>query len=132
MNILYIDDDPEDREIFKEALSRINPEITLNLAADGGEGFTVLEGLTLVPDLIFVDVNMPGIGGKQFLNEAKRIPGLKTVPIIMYSTTSHEKEMKELFRLGASKVLVKPRSFNKVCELISSVIKSESQISIDF
>ena len=132
MNILYIDDDPDDREIFKEALSRINPAIILNTAGDGSEGFSVLESLIVLPDLIFVDVNMPGIGGKQFLNEAKQIPGLRAVPIIMYSTTSHEKEMREFLTLGASKVLVKPHSFDKVCELISSVIKSESQISITF
>lgn len=122
MSILYIDDDADDREIFKEAMSVVDAGIICSMAGDGSEGFLVLEGLTIVPDFIFVDVNMPGVGGKQFLGEVKRIRKWSSIPIVMYSTTSHESEMKEYLKLGAFSVLVKPGSFDEVCKLISSVI----------
>lgn len=53
-----------------------------------------------MPNLIFLDVNMPVMNGKQFLSVIKQIPRLKSIPIIMYSTTSHQEEMKEYFKMG--------------------------------
>ena len=72
MHILYIDDDAEDREIFKEAITAIDPSYICNVANDGYQGLKALEEFVVMPDFIFVDVNMPRMTGRQFLLEIKK------------------------------------------------------------
>jgi CheY-like chemotaxis protein len=122
MHILYIDDDNEDREIFKEAISEISPQYVCNVATDGREGLMALEDFVVMPDFIFVDVNMPVMNGKQFLQKLKDTPRLRSIPVIMYSTTSYEQERTEYFNLGARDVLIKPNTFHDICDLLKTVI----------
>lgn len=126
MSILYIDDDEEDREIFKEAIEAIDPGIICNVVADGKQGLRTLEELVVVPDFIFVDVNMPIMNGKQFLKELKKTIRLRSIPVIMYSTTSQPSEILEFTQLGAQNFLVKPPSFKLVCEALSGIIKGNN------
>jgi len=126
MHILYIDDDAEDREIFKEAIAAIDPSYICNVADDGFQGLRALEEFVVMPDFIFVDVNMPRMTGKQFLSEIKKIPRLRSIPLIMYSTTNHQEEMQSYFNMGAYKVLVKANTFNGICDTISATIKPSS------
>lgn len=122
MTILYIDDDAEDREFFQDALYAINPTWTCSVAKDGAEGLRVLNELVLLPDYIFVDVNMPIMTGKQFLIEVRSRPEFSVVPVIVYTTTSYPAEVREYQRLGANKVLMKPASMVNIIELVKSVI----------
>lgn len=124
MTILYIDDDPDDMEIFHEALREVDPTCVFYEAGNGIEGFKKLDELTPLPDFIFVDINMPEMNGKEFLKEIKETPGLKTIPIVIYSTTANAEDARHYFGLGAFKVILKPNTFNRACELIGSVIKS--------
>ena len=81
MHILYIDDDLEDREIFREAISEIGPGYVCNVATDGSQGLQILQDFVVMPDFIFVDVNMPVMGGRQFLEKVKSTPTLRSIPI---------------------------------------------------
>ena len=128
MNILYIDDDLEDREIFNEAIAAIDSSYVCNVATDGCQGLKALEEFVVMPDFIFVDVNMPLMNGKEFLREIKKAPRLRSIPIIMYSTTSHPEEIKEYFKMGAYKVLIKPNSFQKIREILPEIIRREKSI----
>lgn len=127
---MYIDDDLEDREIFREAIGQISPSYVCNVAADGNQGLKVLQDFVVMPDFIFVDVNMPVMNGKQFLEKVKNTPVLRSIPVIMYSTTSFEQERNEYFKLGAKDVLVKPNTFNEICELLRSVIQGEDALQV--
>ncbi|HEY0744823.1 MAG TPA: response regulator [Chryseosolibacter sp.] len=127
MHILYIDDDSEDREIFREAISEIGPSYVCNVATDGSEGMEALETSVIIPDYIFVDVNMPVMNGRQFLERVKTIPGFRSIPVIMYSTTSFTQERNEYFRLGALDVLVKPNTFTEICDLLKNVIEGKHE-----
>lgn len=124
MHILYIDDDLEDREIFQEAISEIGPSYVCNVAADGQQGFNALQDFVVMPDYIFVDVNMPVMNGKQFLERVKDVPRLRSIPVIMYSTTNYAQERMEYFDLGAQDVLIKPNTFHDICELLKTVIEN--------
>jgi CheY-like chemotaxis protein len=131
MHILYIDDDSEDRDIFQEAITQIAPMSVCNVATDGAQGLQALEEFVVMPDYIFVDVNMPVMNGKQFLEKVKTAPRLRSIPVIMYSTTSYSQEREEYFRMGAQDVLVKPNSFKEICSLLKSIIQSEPQVQAD-
>ena len=125
MNILYIDDDPDDVEIFLEALHVIDPKIICNIAHDGIQGLQILRELVVPPDYIFVDINMPRMTGKEFLYEIKKSNHLKSIPVIMFSTTSSPLEIKQYFKVGAYAFIVKPYNFGKLCEALKSVFASD-------
>lgn len=125
MTIFYIDDDDEDREFFVEAVSNINTEFLCYTAKDGRQALRELHEMIVMPDFIFLDVNMPVMNGKQFLLEIKRQPRLRCIPVVMYSTTTRPEERTEYLNAGAFKVLAKPSSISKISELIRSVIYHE-------
>ena len=126
MTLLYIDDDPEDREFFSEAVRHIDPAITCHTAKDGAEGLKDLDDMIVMPDFIFLDVNMPVMNGKQFLIEIKQRPRLRSIPVVIYSTTNYPAERGDFLNLGAYKVLAKPSSLSMISDLISAVLRYET------
>lgn len=126
MNILYIDDDAEDREIFRDAVLSIDQKIVLNTANDGLDGIKVLEELTVVPDFIFLDINMPRMNGKQFLIEIRQTIRLRTIPVIIYSTTTQPGEIELCKKLGAKDFLVKPDKFERLRSYLTEILCEET------
>jgi DNA-binding response OmpR family regulator len=121
MTVFYADDDPEDCELFAEALLLIEPSITSIIARDGEEALAYLQNTQQLPDYIFLDINMPLVNGKECLIEIKKNDTLKKIPVIMYSTTSDTKEIKEYYKLGAHDFLIKPNHFDTLCECLESI-----------
>jgi DNA-binding response OmpR family regulator len=124
MIALYIDDDREDTEIFQEAIRSIEPDVVFYTASDGYEGFRVLEQITVVPDFIFLDVNMPRMNGKDFLTEIKKKIMFRSIPVIMYSTTSHQDEILAYKRMGAYDFIKKPDSFETLRQALKNIIRN--------
>jgi CheY-like chemotaxis protein len=125
MLILIVDDDSEDRELFHEAISEIDSEINCIAAKDGQEAIDLLtQELFVLPDFIFLDINMPLMNGQECLIELKKDPRLKKIPVIMYSTTSDTQEIKGYYALGAHDFLIKPNNFKKLVDALNSIIIS--------
>jgi CheY-like chemotaxis protein len=123
MLILYIDDDLDDFEIFTAALAEIDRGVTVIYAANGDEGFEVLNRkLITLPDIIFLDINMPGIDGLTFLTELRADEKLKHIPVVVLSTSSNPREIRHAEQLSA-KFITKHTEFGKLVEAISLVIK---------
>ena len=126
MITLYIDDDIEDTEIFEEAITSVDPNVVFYSAADGHEGFRILEQITVVPDFIFLDVNMPRMNGKEFLNQIKKKVTFRSIPVIMYSTTSHAEEIRNYKKMGAFAFVKKPDSFKTLQEVLHKIIENKT------
>ncbi|WP_109698705.1 response regulator [Chitinophaga deserti] len=110
--ILLVDDDTDDTEIFEEALGEINPGITFYKAENGQDAFDkMMQQDTALPDLIFLDVNMPGMNGWQFLSLIKQDAGYKDIPVLMYSTSSAKRDIDQAEQLGATGFLIKPADY---------------------
>ena len=124
MLIFYADDDDDDRELFADALGEVDPGIKLVLARNGTEIIDLLENQTETPDYIFLDINMPIMSGKECLKRLKRVDRLKSVPIIMYTTTSNKEEFKNLVLLGAADCVIKGISFQDIKNSIRNVVGS--------
>jgi DNA-binding response OmpR family regulator len=123
MFVLIIDDDTEDRELFLEALREVDGNIKGISAQDGREALRLLENeLVILPDFIFLDINMPMMNGKECLVNLKKHLKLKTIPIVMYSTTSDTNEIKDFYKLGAYDFLIKPSNFRNLVEALESII----------
>ncbi|GGF28256.1 response regulator [Flavobacterium limi] len=87
--VLLIDDDAEDREIFSDSLLSLQLGVRFEEAENGFEALVKLNSAGFKkPDLIFVDLNMPVMDGKQFLILIKQDKNLKDIPVIIYSTSS--------------------------------------------
>ncbi|HMG90550.1 MAG TPA: response regulator [Chryseolinea sp.] len=121
MVVFYADDDLDDRELFADALEEVNPQIKLILDSNGHEIIELLENHE-TPDFIFLDINMPVMSGKECLKQLKRLERLKSVPIIMYTTTSNKEEFKNLVLLGAADCVVKGVSFQAIKESLRNIL----------
>ena len=121
MVVLNVDDDQEDREFFCDALKEIDPSITCLVAESGTQALSLLQGHMPLPDFIFLDINMPMMDGKQCLKKLKSVPELEPIPVIMYSTSTNTREIRESYKLGAVDFLIKPSSYDKLVNDLISV-----------
>jgi CheY-like chemotaxis protein len=122
--IYYIvDDDTDDQQFLREALIENDPNTQCFTAYDAQAALTNLkDALIPLPDAIFLDLNMPGLDGKQCLAELKRTPSLEHIPVVIYSTTSDKKEIQETLKMGASYFLIKRNSFNDLKSALSPIV----------
>jgi CheY-like chemotaxis protein len=118
---LLVDDDQDDREIFCLALEKIDPSIDCVHARDGVEALSILSDTKYVPDYIFLDLNMPVMDGKECLKEIRTRIHLNKIPVIIFSTSSAERDREETRQLGASAFITKPPLVSTLAEKLSEV-----------
>lgn len=114
-----IDNDEEDQEIFSMALKDANPAIHCSFANDGPDALQQLSTHTpsLIPSLIFIDMNMPFMDGIQCLQEIKKLQHLKNIPVYIYSTSADPAAVASVKKAGANDFIVKPASLKKLTEI---------------
>lgn len=123
--VFLIDDDSDDREIFEEALSSIGIDIDFQEAENGEVAFKKLKDpLFKRPDIIFLDLNMPKMDGRQFLQEIKNINAFKDIPVIIYSTSSNAGDIKFTLEHKATKFMTKQNSIYSLRSELESTLKS--------
>lgn len=125
--IFMIDDDQDDREIFREALLACNPKIELFFAIDGIQALDILQSETLTPDAIFLDYNMPRMNGLECLKELKKGKGTKDIPVVMYTTSGDREEEKVIKMLGADYYMRKTTSFHQLCKELNRLLNEISE-----
>ena len=102
LNILLADDDSDDRFFFKKALRTLAIPYEFNTVEDGEQLMSYLkEHAEMLPDILFLDLNMPRKNGSECLSEIKRDSRLKEVSVIIYSTSLHREIADELYKTGA-------------------------------
>lgn len=122
IRFFLVDDDVDDTSIFQEVLQDVNPSIEFESAADG---FEALQALKIqedtLPDVIFLDLNMPRMGGKECLAALKKDSQLKNIPVIMYTTSSRSKDIEETMQKGALCFITKPTNLKELKNILSSI-----------
>jgi len=117
--ILLIDDDEDDQEIFLSALSKVSSTITCTTMSSASSALRQLKEGHLSPDVIFLDLNMPVMNGQQFLLEIKKDTALHNIPIIIFSTTSHQPTIQLTKDLGARDFITKPEKFDDLVAILT-------------
>lgn len=126
-----VDDDSDDQELFIEAVSEVDKDIHCVSASDCEEALALLrDGKMDLPDMIFLDLNMPRLNGKQCLAELKKEIALRDIPVIIYSTSSEKRDMEETQRLGAAYFLTKPNKFEELCQALSYVVQRDWSLTV--
>lgn len=121
---LLVDDDTDDAELFCEAVGKIRMA-ECNTVENGLELFKLLSIRTAnIPDVIFLDINMPMMDGWECLKELKKSSNYSRIPIIMYSTSSAKQDIDRAYSLGAQLFLTKPEDFSELSKILETVAVS--------
>lgn len=119
INILLADDDQADCLLFKDALEELPVSARLTIVHNGEQ---VIEELTKkgnkLPDVLFLDLNMPRKSGFASLGEIKRSSELQKLPVIIFSTASEQGTVKNVFRDAAHYYICKPADFSQLKKVI--------------
>jgi CheY-like chemotaxis protein len=109
-SIMLADDDKNDREAFERALVQIASDKKLTIVTDGDELLHLLH--YYVPDLLFIDLNMPCKNGIQCIREIREDKRYAQVPIVVFSATSRPNNIQVAYGLGANLFFVKPQVYS--------------------
>jgi len=122
LTFLLIEDDEIERLKFARVMQKNSFPHTLIATQNGEEALAYIEKEHL-PDLIFLDLNMPKMNGLEFLKVLKTNPKLKYIPIVILSTSNNHSDLKESYEIGAAGYIVKPLKYedyaNKIKRLIA-------------
>jgi CheY-like chemotaxis protein len=126
LTYLLIDDDADDLETFAIALENASVSCRLVTAKNGQEALDLFRAEdNFLPDFVFIDLNMPFMNGKQLLAELKSSKKLQYIPAIIYTTSSHPKDIEETRTLGAAHFLVKPSSIDRLTKLLTKIFNKQ-------
>ncbi|MEX0812997.1 MAG: response regulator [Chitinophagales bacterium] len=125
INILLADDDDGDRLLFKEAIGELKIKSVVHTVNDGNQLMDYLKkGGNPLPQLIFLDLNMPQKNGLECLVEIRSDKKLKDIAIAIFSTSASEKDIDATFINGANVYIQKPNSFIVLKEVLSKAIST--------
>lgn len=124
LQIALADDDEDDRQLFLKAMGNLKISTELSLHRDGQHLMDYLYNhIHDLPEVIFLDLNMPVKDGMQCLKEMRNDSRFNDIMIAIYSTSSSEKDIEETFINGANIFINKPNDFSKLKESIAKVIE---------
>ena len=125
LHIVLAEDDENDRMNFVEALGESKINTVIHTVNDGIELMDYLSAKNVVlPELIFLDLNLPRKNGLACLKEIRTSPTLKTVAIAIYSTSSSEQDINDTFMEGANVYIKKPNDFTVLKQSLDRVVRS--------
>lgn len=124
LHVLLAEDDKADRLLFTEALEELPVSVQLTTVADGEE---LIDWLTQqgsqLPDVLFLDLNMPRKNGYAALRTLKRDRILQDMPVIIFSTANDEENRKQVFKDAAHYYIHKPTEFSDLKVLLYNALK---------
>jgi len=127
--ILIAEDDADDRYLLQTAFSEIGYPEQIDFVENGVELINYLQEIystdniemKALPGFILLDLNMPKKDGREVLKEIKQHPVFKKIPVIVFTTTKNEIEIKRCYELGANSYIVKPISFDALLKVIENI-----------
>lgn len=121
--ITLADDDEDDRLFFTDAFDELKINTVVNTVNNGRELIQFLDQPeSVLPNIIFLDLNMPILNGIECLKEIKKNDKYKDIAIAIYSTSSSEEDVENTFVLGANIYIKKPSNFNDLKKILSDVV----------
>lgn len=127
--MLLVEDDLGDQKLTKSALTNQRVSVDLHTVNTGEDGLEYLkrccdeEGENPRPNLILLDLNMPGMGGKEFLRRIKADDQLKSIPVIVLTTSNSEVDVQQCYELHAAGYIQKPGNVQELKEIMSKSIR---------
>jgi chemotaxis family two-component system response regulator Rcp1 len=121
IEILLVEDNPADVRLTQEALREGKVKNNLRVARDGEEALAYLRTTTVRPDLILLDLNLPRRDGREVLQEIKNDPKLKTIPVVVLTTSAAEIDIVRTYELHANCYITKPVDLDQFIKVVKSI-----------
>ncbi|BAY94124.1 MULTISPECIES: response regulator [unclassified Tolypothrix] len=128
INILLVEDDEVDIMNVKRAFKKVNITNPIYLANNGLEALNMLRGhddqppvIPIERRLILLDLNMPKMGGIEFLQELRSDPRLKTTPVVVMTTSNQDQDRVEAYNLNVAGYILKPVTFSNFVEMMATL-----------
>jgi CheY-like chemotaxis protein len=124
--VLVAEDDPDDVLLLQQAISRAAPQVLLRTCPDGAEAINYLQGSgpyadrakNPVPRAVITDLKMPRCNGFELLEWVKSHPQFAVIPTVVFTSSSHDADVRRAFQLGANAYFQKPTSFDELVTLV--------------
>lgn len=120
IEILLVEDNPGDVHLTIEALKDGKVNNNLHVARDGVEAMEYLHGSSR-PDVIFLDLNLPRMDGREVLEAVKGDDDLKSIPIVVLTTSESEEDVLRSYQLHANCYITKPVDFTQFIKVVQSI-----------
>ena len=126
VTILLVEDNPDDAELVKIAMDEAKLGAKLDLVTDGAMALQYVRGEGDYvgiphPHLILLDLNLPGVDGREVLHTIKSDPKLCTIPIIVMSTSVDDKDIDGTYRMHANAFVTKPPDFDSLIRFLEAI-----------
>lgn len=123
--VLCVDDDDDDREMINDVIKEVDESCLVMNAASGEEALRMLQKNEILPSLILLDINMPGMGGKETLKKIKESETLSTIPVIVFTTSTNPADAAFFSNYGVS-VRTKPDRFQTMVKTVEQFLSEFS------
>ena len=129
MLVLHVNDSTDDQVLFQTACRHAKVPFVWHVADSAEKALSYLRTLLEVsrlrsvswPDLVLLDIVMPGESGLRVLEYMRATPGLKTLPVVVFTAEDDPKMIRKAQELGANSYLLKPKQFHETVQLVSSL-----------
>ena len=129
LDILYIEDNADEADIFRRAITRQTSPPTFTILTSGSEGIDYLlrQGVyqgqdPTMPRLVLIDLNLPGRSGFEVIQQVRATNRTHYLPMVVYSSSDNPKDMRRAYELGANAYLVKPGSYHEVSDMMRRAV----------
>jgi CheY-like chemotaxis protein len=125
---LLVEDNPGDVGLVREALKKRHRALQLHVVSTGEDALAFLRHQepyadAPVPDLVLLDLNLPGKTGYDVLAEIKQDPGLRSIPVVVLTTTDKRRDIQRCYALGANAYIVKPMEVETFLHLVRASVE---------
>ena len=124
LHLLHVDDSEDDRFLFARCANQLSIPFSLTAARGGPEALQNLSEAHRLPDLILLDIKMPGMGGFEVLEKLKADGRFSSIPVVMLSSSNHPDDLKRAETLGAYSYCVKPAGLPEYRTLVTHIYES--------
>lgn len=122
LRVLLIEDDTIEVMKLKRAISSLEMNHELIEAKNGEEALAILKNNTVLPDILFLDLNMPKINGIEFLKILKKDQVFRFLPTIMLTTSSNRKDILACYDIGVAGYIIKPLKYSEYVAKIETAL----------
>jgi CheY-like chemotaxis protein len=119
--ILIVDDDTDDHFFLRKAINKVIPQAIVESVYDGDEALQYLNNCTAMPNLIFLDLNMRKLSGKETMRIIKENEHLKRVPVVILTTSRSNEEKTTMLEMGAAGFYSKPHQTSNLIDIVEEV-----------
>ncbi|CCH51424.1 response regulator receiver protein [Fibrisoma limi BUZ 3] len=118
VDILYVEDNADDADIFSRLLRKYEEPVTYSILTSGSEAIEFLQQAKTLPKLVLLDLNLIGLSGFDVLETIRKNHHTRRLPVVVFSTSDNPSDIRMAYESGVNAYLVKPGTYQATGRLI--------------